>query len=165
MNTASKAEQIKFLKDKVEDVRIAMLVTVNANHEIHSRPMGTAELDEEGNIWFFTNEYSSKVDEISHENKVVVTYSNPNNNTYLSIKGTASLVDDREKMKKLWNPIIKAFFPDGIDDPKLTLLKVDTEEAEYWDSNSSKMVVGFQMLKAAITGERYDQGDHGKIQL
>ncbi len=165
MNTASKAEQIKFLKDKVEDVRIAMLVTVNANHEIHSRPMGTAELDEEGNIWFFTNEYSSKVDEVSHENKVVVTYSNPNNNTYLSIKGTASLVDDRGKMKKLWNPIIKAFFPDGVDDPKLTLLKVDTEEAEYWDSNSSKMVVGFQMLKAAITGERYDQGDHGKIQL
>ena len=165
MNTASKAEQIKFLKDKVEDVRIAMLVTVNANHEIHSRPMGTAKLDEEGNIWFFTNEYSSKVDEISHENKVVVTYSNPSNNTYLSIKGTASLVDDRGKMKKLWNPIIKVFFPDGIDDPKLTLLKVDTEEAEYWDSNSSKMVVGFQMLKAAITGERYDQGDHGKIQL
>ncbi len=165
MDTASKAEQIKFLKDKVEDVRIAMLVTVNANHEIHSRPMGTAELDEEGNIWFFTNEYSSKVDEISHENKVVVIYSNPSNNTYLSIKGTASLVDDRGKMKKLWNPIIKAFFPDGIDDPKLTLLKVDTEEAEYWDSNSSKMVVGFQMLKAAITGERYDQGDHGKIQL
>jgi len=165
MDTASKAEQIKFLKDKVEDVRIAMLVTVNANHEIHSRPMGTAKLDEEGNIWFFTNEYSSKVDEISHENKVVVTYSNPSNNTYLSIKGTASIVDDRGKMKKLWNPIIKAFFPDGIDDPKLTLLKVDTEEAEYWDSNSSKMVVGFQMLKAAITGERYDQGDHGKIQL
>jgi general stress protein 26 len=165
MSTEAKSEQIKFLKDKVEDVRIAMLVTVNANHEIHSRPMGTADVDEEGNIWFFTNEYSSKVDEVSHENKVVVTYSNPNNSTYLSIKGTASLVDDKEKMKKLWNPIIKAFFPDGIDDPKLTLLKVDTQEAEYWDSNSSKMVVGFQMLKAAITGERYDQGDHGKIQL
>jgi len=165
MSTASKTDPIKFLKDKVEDVRIAMLVTVNQNHEIHSRPMGTADLDKEGNIWFFTNEYSSKVDEISHENKVVVTYSNPNNNTYLSIKGTASLVDDREKMKQLWNPIIKAFFPDGLDDPKLTLLKVDTEEAEYWDSNSSKMVVAFQMLKAAITGERYDQGDHGKIEL
>lgn len=165
MSEQSKSEQIKFLKDKIEDVRIAMLVTVNANHEIHSRPMGTAKVDEDGNIWFFTNEYSSKVDEISHENKVVVTYSNPNNSTYLSIKGTASLVDDKAKMKELWNPIIKAFFPDGLDDPKLTLLKVDTQEAEYWDSNSSKMVVGFQMLKAIVTGGRYDQGDHGKIQL
>jgi len=165
MSEQSKAEQIKYLKDKVEDVRIAMLVTVNANHEIHSRPMGTADVDEEGNIWFFTNEYSSKVDEVSHENKVVVTYSNPNNSTYLSIKGTASLVDDKEKMKKLWNPIIKAFFPDGIDDPKLTLMKISTDEAEYWDSNSSKMVVGFQMLKAIVTGERYGKGDHGKIEL
>lgn len=165
MSTEAKTDQIKFLKDKVADVRIAMLVTVNVNHEIHSRPMGTAEVDDEGNIWFFTNEYSSKAEEISHEKKVVVTYSNPSNNTYLSIKGTASLVDDKEKMKKLWNPIIKAFFPDGIDDPKLTLLKVDTQEAEYWDSNSSKMVVGFQMLKAIVTGGRYDQGDHGKIEL
>ena len=165
MSTEPKADQIKFLKDKIEDVRIAMLVTVNQNHEIHARPMGTAKVDDEGNIWFFTNEYSSKVEEVSHENKVVVTYSNPSNNTYLSIKGTASLVDDKEKMKELWNPIIKAFFPDGIDDPKLTLLKVDTQEAEYWDSNSSKMVVGFQMLKAIVTGGHYDQGDHGKIQL
>ncbi|MGI4022078.1 MAG: pyridoxamine 5'-phosphate oxidase family protein [Janthinobacterium lividum] len=165
MSEQSKSEQIKFLKDKIEDVRIAMLVTVNANHEIHSRPMGTAKVDEDGNIWFFTNEYSSKVDEVSHENKVVVTYSNPGNSTYLSIKGTAALVDDKEKMKEYWNPIIKAFFPNGLDDPKLTLLKIDTQEAEYWDSNSSKMVVGFQMLKAIVTGGRYDQGDHGKIQL
>lgn len=165
MSTAAKTDQIKFLKDKIEDVRIAMLVTVNANHEIHSRPMGTADVDEEGNIWFFTNEYSSKVDEVSHENKVVVTYSNPGNNTYLSIKGTASLVDDKEKMKKLWNPIIKLFFPEGVDDPKLILLKVTTEEAEYWDSNSSKMVVAFQMLKAAITGQHFGRGDHGKIEL
>ncbi len=165
MSTASKTDQIKFLKDKVEDVRIAMLVTVNQNHEIHSRPMGTVDVDEEGDIWFFTNEFSPKVAEVSHENKVLLTYSHPGNNTYLSIKGTASIVEDREKMKKLWNPIIKAFFPDGLDDPKLTLLKVTTAEAEYWDSNSSKMIVGFQMLKAAITGERYDQGDHGKIEL
>ncbi|RYY27237.1 MAG: pyridoxamine 5'-phosphate oxidase [Sphingobacteriaceae bacterium] len=165
MSEQSKSEQIKFLKDKIEDVRIAMLVTVNANREIHSRPMATADVDADGNVWFFTNEFSPKVAEISHENKVVLAYSNPSNNTYLSIKGTASLVDDKAKMKELWNPIIKAFFPGGLDDPKLTLLKVDTDEAEYWDSNSSKMVVGFQMLKAAITGEKYDQGDHGKIQL
>lgn len=153
------------MKDKIADVQIAMLVTVNQNHKIHSHPMGTAKVDDDGNIRFFTNAYSSKVDEISHENKVVVTYFNLNNSTYSSIKGRTSLVDDKAKMKELWNPIIKAFFPDGIDDPKLTLLKVDTQEAEYWDSNSSKMVVGFQMLKAAITGEKYDQGDHGKIQL
>ncbi len=165
MSEQSKSEQVKYLKDKIEDVRVAMLVTVNAKHEIHSRPMGTAHVDEDGNIWFFTNEYSSKVDEISHENKVVVTYANSNNSTYLCIKGTAELVDDRAKMEEYWNPIIKAFFPAGIDDPKLTLMKIDTEEAEYWDSNSSKMVVAFQMLKAAVTGKPYGKDDHGKIEL
>ena len=111
MSEQSKSEQVKYLIDKIEDVRIAMLVTVNANHEIHSRPMGTAHVDEEGNIWFFTNEYSSKVDEISHENKVVVTYSDSNNSTYLCIKGTASLVDDRAKNGRILEPGDQSVFP------------------------------------------------------
>ncbi|RYE11587.1 MAG: pyridoxamine 5'-phosphate oxidase, partial [Sphingobacteriaceae bacterium] len=58
MSEQSKPEQIKFLKDKIEDVRITMLVTVKANHEIHSRPMATADVDADGNVWFFTNEFS-----------------------------------------------------------------------------------------------------------
>jgi general stress protein 26 len=40
---------------------------------------------------------------------------------------------------------MKAWFPDGLDDPDLALLRVHVEAAEYWDSPSSTMVhiVGF----------------------
>jgi general stress protein 26 len=115
--------------------------------------MGTADIDEEGNIWFFTNECSHKASEVSVENTVSLTYSDPNNQTYLSIVAEASLVDDKAKMKELWSPFIQAFFPKGLNDPKLTLLKVQPTDAEYWDSSSSSMVVLFNLLKAVVNGK------------
>jgi len=161
----SKTESLKYFKDKVNEVKTAMLTTYNSENGFNSRPMGTADVDEEGNIWFFTNEYSPKVSEISVENTVSLTYSDIKNHTYLSVVAEAEIVDDREKMKTLWNPFIQAFFPKGLDDPKLTLLKVTPTDAEYWDSSSSSMVVLFNMLKAVVQGKQYDEGKHGKIDL
>jgi general stress protein 26 len=165
MSDWSQTESLKYLQDKIKEVRTAMLTTYNPDKGFSSRPMGTADVDDEGNIWFFTNEYSSKVSDISVENTISLTYSDPKNHTYLSIVAEASLVDDKAKMKELWNPFIQAFFPKGLDDPKLTLIKLKPSDAEYWDSSSSSMVVLFNMLKATVTGKQYDEGKHGKIDL
>lgn len=165
MSDWSKTESLKYFQTKIKEVRTAMLTTYSADKGFNSRPMGTADVDEEGNIWFFTNEHSAKVSEVSVENTVSLTYSDPKDHTYLSIVAEAVTVDDKAKMKELWNPFIQAFFPAGLDDPKLTLLKLTPTDAEYWDSSSSSMVVLFNMLKAVVTGKRYDEGEHGKIDL
>jgi general stress protein 26 len=165
MKNWSKEESLEYLNNKIKEVRTGMLTTFNHDKGLHSRPMGTADVDEDGNIWFFTNEYSSKAIEISLENHVSLTYTDTHNHTYLSILGEASLVDDKAKMKELWNPFVKAFFPEGLDDPKLSLLMVKPTDAEYWDSSSSSIVVLFNMLKAAVTSTQYDEGKHGKIVL
>ena len=68
-------------------------------------------------------------------------------------------------MKELYNPAIKAWFPQGLDDPNLALLKVTPLQAEYWDSSSSKMITLLQMAKAIATGEKYNEGQHGKIEF
>ena len=162
---STKEQHVHFLQQKVDNIRTAMLTTFAPSKGFHCRPMGTAEIDANGDIWFFTNEYSAKAEEISVDNKVNVTYSDSGTNTYLSIKGMALLIDDKEKMKQLWNPFIQAFFPDGLNDPKLILLKVETSDMEYWDSNSSKIVVLFNMLKANLLGKQYDEGEHGKVKL
>jgi general stress protein 26 len=162
---SKKEEHVHFLKLKVDNIRTAMLTTFTKVRGFHCRPMGTAEIDANGDIWFFTNEYSAKAKEISADNKVNVTYSDSGTNTYLSIKGHAHLIDDKDKMKALWNPYIQAFFPDGLGDPKLILLKVETSDMEYWDSSSSKIVVLFNMLKANLLGKQYDEEEHGKIKL
>lgn len=158
-------KNIKVLKDKIEDVRICMFTTLDAQGRFSSRPMGTAQVEEDGSIWFFTNEYSLKSKEISRDNEVSLAYSSPSDNTYLYVNGKAELVDDQERKKAYFMPPVKVWFPDGVDDPNLILIKVTPAFAEFWDSSSSKMVVAFNMLKAIITGEKGDVGDHGELKF
>jgi len=65
----------------------------------------------------------------------------------------------------LWSSILKAWFPLGLDDPDMTLIKVSPNEVNYWDGSSNKMVVLFNMLKAIVTGKEYEEGEQGKISL
>ncbi|PQA58886.1 pyridoxamine 5'-phosphate oxidase family protein [Siphonobacter curvatus] len=158
-------EQLKLLKDKIKDIRVAMLTTYTENDGLRSRPMATSELEDDGTLWFFTREHSRKTDEVEQEHRVCVAYANPEENTYVSVQGRAKVVTDKAKMEELYTPVLKAWFPNGIDDPELSLLKISIDEAEFWDSSSSKLVNGFKMLKAAITGTPYDDGSHGKVTL
>lgn len=163
METQSQTEQLDSLKQKIKGVRVAMLTTLTEDGGLRSRPMQTNEMDSDGTLWFFTKESSGKMDEIAQEHQVCLAYADPDANTYVSVKGTAVQVDSPAKKKELYTPALKAWFPDGLDDPELTLLKVTIDEAEYWDGSSNQLVVGFKMLKAALTGQPFRDGDHGKV--
>jgi general stress protein 26 len=158
-------EAIKKFRDLVADVNVCMFTTLDDHNHLFSRPMSTIKIDDEGNAWFFTNEFSEKIQEVSKDNTVYLIYAHPGKNVYVSVKGTCSLIVNRKKIDELWNPIMKAWFPGGKDDPKLCLVKVVTEEAHYWNSNSSKMVVYFKMLKAIANRERYQEEDAGRLKL
>jgi general stress protein 26 len=158
-------KNIAILKEMAEKVRICLFNTLDKNGEFHSRPMATTKIEDDGSIWFFTNEYSPKSKEISKEDAVNLGYSDPSNNTYLYVNGKAELVDDQARKEAYFSPAIKAWFPEGLDDPNLTLIKVTPAVAEYWDSSSSKMVVVFSMLKAIVTGDTPDLGKHETIKF
>ena len=157
-------DAIKKLKSLAEDIRFCMYTTYT-NDKIESRPMTTLDIDENGNVWFFTSKQSEIGQDTSWAEPVTLIYSDPKNNTYISVSGTASIEYDEQKKEELWNPMSKAWFPEGKEDPNLVMLKVTTDEAAYWDSSSSRMVVFFSILKAAVTGTTPDEGDHGKLDL
>ncbi|MBK0381767.1 pyridoxamine 5'-phosphate oxidase family protein [Pedobacter sp. SD-b] len=158
-------EHLKKLKDLLKGSRICMMSTYNKGKGIHTRPMAYQEMEDDGTIYFFTNEYSSKIDEISENNEINISFSNTDKNNYVVLKADASLSKDRVKMEELFNPMIKVWFPEGLEDPKLSLIKADIKSAEYWDSTSSKMVFLFNAAKSLITGEPYDEGEHGNLEL
>ncbi len=157
-------ESIEKLKGMLEGIDFAMLTTI-ASGKLRSRPMSTQELDENGNLWFFTSDETHKVDEIESDDRVLVAYSEPSDNTYVSVFGHGKIVRDQAKIDELWNPIHTAWFPEGKDDPHLCLLKITIEEAEYWDSPNSKLVQIAGFVKALVTGQEADGGDYGKIKL
>lgn len=155
------------LREKIKGIRIAMLTTIDEDGSLHSRPMATQETESDGDLWFFTAAGSPKVGEIERDQRVNLSYADPDAQRYVSVSGTAQLVRDRAKAKELWNPLLKAWFPKGLDDPELALLHVQVEKAEFWDSPSGKMVQLAGFLKAVATGKRYepDPGEHEKIEL
>ncbi|OAQ42176.1 pyridoxamine 5'-phosphate oxidase [Pedobacter psychrophilus] len=165
MTATDKKSSIEKLSKLIDNVNVAMITTLKVNGEFYSRPMNTMDFDEDGNLFFFSDEHTPDVHDIKVNNRVSVTYTNPENNTYIALNGRLYLEQDQEKINQLWVPACKAWFPEGKTDPNLTLLKVEVLKAEYWDTAESDMVVMFNMLKAIVKGETYDQGEHKKITL
>jgi general stress protein 26 len=146
--TNDRKESIAKLNELIKDIEIAMLTTYDQDGSLHSRPMATQKVEFDGLLWFFTRASSHKVQEIEREHHVNLAYSAPDKQRYVSVSGMARLVKDRPKMEELWNPVYKAWFPDGLDDADLALLKVSVEHAEYWDSPSSFAAQVIKFVKA-----------------
>lgn len=160
----NREEAIKKIRELTKGIDFCMLTT-NDRGMLRSRPMSTQDTDFDGDLWFFTSEDTHKIEEIEKDNRVAVAYSKPGDNTFVSVSGKASISKDKAKMKELWSPVLKAWFPDGLDDPKLCLLKVESEQAEYWEGPSSTLVQLFGMVKAIATGQEADYGENKKLKL
>jgi general stress protein 26 len=157
-------EAIKKVRSMLKGIDFAMMTTL-ANGKLHSRPMSTQEMDDDGCIWFFSRDNTHKADEIVSDNRVNCAYSDKDDNRYVSVFGRASVVEDKAKIRELWNPIHKAWFPDGLDDPNICLIRVDVEEAEYWDASSSTLVQLAGFVKAIVTGKEADYGENKTLHL
>ncbi|AFY42796.1 pyridoxamine 5'-phosphate oxidase family protein [Nostoc sp. PCC 7107] len=130
--------QIQKLQTLIQGIDYGMLTTVNDDGSLHSCPMHSIdELDKDGTLWFFTSANSHRVSEIEHNQQVNVSFTSSQNQRYISISGTAQLVQDRQKMTELWKPELQTWFSQGLNEPDLALLKVSIKQADYWDSRSS----------------------------
>lgn len=158
-------EEFARLNEKIKDIKIAMLTTVEPDGELHTRPMATHAMDDDGTLWFFSYADSAKMDEVKQDKNVSLSYTDTAAETYVCASGTATTSFDKEKIKQLWNPILKAWFPQGLDDPNIALLKVRLHRAEYWDEPGGKLVSMFRIAKAAVTGEKHEAAHHDKLNL
>jgi general stress protein 26 len=156
-------EQKEKLWDLIKDIEFAMLTTIDQDGSLHSRPMATAQAEFDGDLWFFTEASAHKTSEVGAHHEVNLSYADPQRQTYVSVSGTASPVRDKAKAQELWSNFMRAWFPNGPDDPNLALLRVRVDHAEYWDGPSSRMVVAYRLAVAAATGRRPDLGEHEKL--
>lgn len=162
---AGRREAIERLSKHIKGIRFAMLTSVAADGGLRSRPMATQEMEADGDLWFFTGASTSKIGEVERNPQVNLSFADPDDNRYVSLSGAVEVVRDRQKMAELWSPMLKAWFPQGLDDPDLLLLKVTPEGAEYWDSPNSKMVQLVGLAKALTTGKRYEGGENEELDL
>jgi general stress protein 26 len=151
------------LHELVDEIKVAMMTTVD-DGIMRSRPLQTLRFDADGALWFFTSQSSPKVTEAQGEGwQVNLSYAHPGKHHYVSISGRAELTRDREQMERLWTKWVEVWFPKGLDDPDLALLRVQMERAEYWDAPGSAMGRLYALTKALSTGDKSALGENEKL--
>lgn len=143
-------EAIETLSNLIHDIPVAMFATATARHELRSRPMVNVNTKFDGDLWFFTHQDDPKVGEITGNPKVNVSFVSSEDGRYVSVSGTASLVENVKRMETLWADECQRWFPKGMDDPKLALLHVDVHYAEYWDEKVGAMKELSGLVKHAL---------------
>lgn len=156
-------DDMKTIARLVKAAKIALLTTETADGHLHSRPLATQEVEFDGDLWFFTQDPSSKTDDIRVHDQVNAAFESGKG--YLSVAGRATVVHDRAKVDELWTPTVEAWFPNGKDDPTVALIKVEAESAEYWASNEPGVVTAFKIAKAVVTHTQPDVGDNKAVDL
>ena len=158
-------ETIKKLKELAENIDICMFCTNLDQQPIDARPMSSNKVDDQGNIWFLSNSQSNKNQEIKHDSKVQLFYSKISDSQYLSVYGTASIYYDKASIDEAWDPIAKAWFDEGKDDPNISVIKVAPSYAYYWDTKDGKAVSFLKWTAKAMGANIDDGGIEGEIRV
>jgi general stress protein 26 len=161
----SGAEAREKVAGLVKGIHICMMNTAGKDGSIDSRPMALQNTPFDGTFWFLTRRSSEKVDEVQTDRHVTLTFAEPSDHKYVTLKGKASVSEDHAKVHELWNEMYKAWFPNGPEDPEIAVMRVDVSEGDYWDSSSSKLVFFAKYALAAATGGKVAVGESGHVNV
>ena len=155
------------LIEALKKLDTVMLTTRADNGELHARPMAVADAEQDGELWFVSGKSSEKTHEIKSDPRAVVT--GQQSGLYVTLNGQLDVIQDRAKIAQLWKETWKAWFPNGKDDPNITLLRLRPESGEYWDNTGAQgLKYVFKMVQAVVNGKVTDANDpkiHAKVQL
>jgi general stress protein 26 len=147
--------------ERLAEARFVMLTTLDEDGGIYSCPM-TLQQATDGTLWFFTSTTTPTAQAVERDGRAAVALMD-GDDFFASVYGAASLVTDRARMRELWNTAVKAWFPQGVEDPQLVLLRLDVERGEYWDADQNSLLKMFEIGKALATGRRPQIGETGSL--
>ena len=159
------AEAIAKLKEIAEAARICMFTTFADSPPLQSRPMALQSVDSDGKMYFFSAVNSDKNKEIQTNDAVQLFFCNTGSNEYLNVFGKAAITNDRAKIKELWSIWAKAWFQDGPEDEKISLLVFTPKKCEYWDTKHHKMVQLLKIATSIVTGKTMDDSIEGELKI
>ena len=156
------------LWELIKDIKFGMLTHRHSNGMLHSVPLTTqnGKDDQADTVYFFVSRQSDIATHVVQDPNVNISYADLSDDSYVSVSGKATILEDSAKKEALFSSFAKAWFPGGPTDPDLALLAVKIGHAEYWDVKESKMVQLVKMATAAITGKPPSgMGEHKEVTL
>ena len=136
---------------------------VRTGQPVAVRPMSVQKMDENGNFWFLSANDSHKNQQIQEDNRVQLLFQGSAHSDFLSIYGTATVSTDKELIKELWEPLVRTWFTGGVDDPRITAIKVETKHGYYWDTKHGNVVAFMKMAAGALLRTTLDDSIEGQL--
>jgi len=161
LSGAKAIEKMKQLVDKAETCFFC--TDVISTGSTGTRPMSVQEVDEQGNLWFLSADDSHKNEELSRDPAVRLYFQASAHSGFLTLNGTASVSRDKARINELWEPVVKTWFTEGQDDPRITVIKVKPMDGYYWDTKHGAAIAGAKMLVGAAIGKTLDDSVEGQL--
>jgi general stress protein 26 len=158
-------DAVKKIKDLVDEAKSCFFCTAGEGLEVHARPMSVQEVDDEGNLWFLSATDSEKNEELQTDASVKLFFQGSAHSDFMELNGIANVTRDREKIEELWEPVVKTWFTEGKDDPRISVIKVTPTEGYYWDTKHGRAIAGIKMLIGATIGKTLDDSIEGKLDV
>lgn len=130
-----------------------------------TRPMSVQKVDDDGNLWFLSADDSHKDMELQTDPFVQLLFQGSPHSGFLNLYGIASAIKDKQKIEEMWEPIMKTWFTEGKDDPRISVIKVEPSEAYYWDNKHGNAVAFLKMAVGAMIGKTLDDSIEGKLEV
>ncbi|GAB2546831.1 pyridoxamine 5'-phosphate oxidase family protein [Rufibacter soli] len=137
--------------------------SITTGQPVHTRPMAVLKADEAGNFWFLTSDDSHKVEELQRDPFVQLMFQGSKYSDFLTVHGTAEVSKDKAMIKELWNPMLKTWFTEGMDDPRITVLKVVPSGGYYWDNKHGNAIAFAKQAVGAAIGVTLDDSIEGNL--
>ena len=154
--------QIKEIVNKAEN---CFFCTSGTSDQPHARPMNVRHVDDDGTLWFLSGSDSNTNKEIGVDRTVRLYFHGSTHSDFLELEGEASITRDRVKIKELWKPVIKTWFTGGVDDPRITAIKVAPTGGYYWDTKHGGAIAAVKMWIGAATGRTLDDSVEGNVDV
>ena len=152
------------IKELVDEAKSCFFCTGVATGESNAaRPMSVRKVDEAGNLWFLSADDSHKNQELAMDASVKLFFQGSAHSDFMELNGVANVCRDRQIIDDLWEPVIKTWFTEGKDDPRITVIKVTPIDGYYWDTKHGTAVAGIKMMVGAALGKTLDDSIEGKL--
>jgi general stress protein 26 len=134
----SRDELVAEAREIMTATRYCALITIDQSGRAQARTMDAFAPDDKMIVWFGTNPLSRKVSEIRRHPRVTLYYFDRENQAYVTIHGTARLVNDAGEKARRFKDDWKAFYPDR--DKSYALIEVRPVRLEV--VNTKKGLLG-----------------------
>lgn len=158
------AEAIECIKDIIDDAETGFFITGGGTGDSRGvRPMSVRETDDNGAIWYLGAIDSHTNQELQANPTVKLFFQSGENAAFLELDGHAEVSQDKARIKQLWEPLLKTWFTEGEDDPRIIVIKVTPKSGYYWDNKHGGIVAGAKMAIGAVIGKTLDDSIEGTL--